>query len=396
VTLDDRIPSAIYSTDLRLLFIVTAVYTSLVGLFRQAANQEADEDVNSGMNFKVNSEFLNHSISGGVSDRIFWNCRDDSRTKYYYEMLYWGLFFSYFLAIVIYFVARVFITGFVANAAWKLTYDRNGNKVRHLEMMANGFKMITQLRRKLHFIKKTERTCKEFETKSEKLISDWNERWSKVVRQCESKRFLYNWLTILYIIPRYETLIMLTIVTFALTSYDIHPLGCLSHIDVFYNETEMSVTLKISQNVINYQKVSAILIVFLFFHWLAVKFIQYLLLPRRWGLLITDFFSMNLPCCNCLQKKCGCACDEKKCCAATCSFPSSLPCVKDNKSHYDGLNGDEVICICWPCKRCVKNSRHIPKSTKDSSVAVSHTCVNELTDGDRVGLVEANTVTVIN
>jgi len=93
VTLDDRIPSAIYSTDLRLLFIVTAVYTSLVGLFRQAANQEADEDVNSGMNFKVNSEFLNHSIFGGVSDWILWNCRVDSRTNYYYKSLYGGLFF---------------------------------------------------------------------------------------------------------------------------------------------------------------------------------------------------------------------------------------------------------------------------------------------------------------
>ena len=60
---------------------------------------------------------------------------------------------------------------------------------------------------------------------------------------------------------------MLAMVTFALTSYDIHPLGCLSHIDVLYNETEMSVKLNILQSVIRYQQISIILIGFLFFHW---------------------------------------------------------------------------------------------------------------------------------
>jgi len=113
LTLGDRIPSVIYSRDMRLVFILVTVYTSLVGHFRQAANQETDEDINGGMNFKVNSEFLNHSIFGGVSDRILWNCRDDSRTNYYYKSLYGGLFFSYFLTIGIYFVARVCISYWV-------------------------------------------------------------------------------------------------------------------------------------------------------------------------------------------------------------------------------------------------------------------------------------------
>ena len=93
LTLGDRIPSVIYSRDMRLVFILVTVYTSLVGHFRQAANQETDEDINGGMNFKVNSEFLNHSIFGGVSDWILWNCRVDSRTNYYYKSLYGGLFF---------------------------------------------------------------------------------------------------------------------------------------------------------------------------------------------------------------------------------------------------------------------------------------------------------------
>ena len=100
-----------------MILILTAVYASLLTQFAQNANQEATRDVYSGMNFKVNSEFTNNSISGGVSDRIFWDCREDSRTNFYYKTLYLGLILSYLVAIVIYFIARLFITGFIANAA---------------------------------------------------------------------------------------------------------------------------------------------------------------------------------------------------------------------------------------------------------------------------------------
>ena len=348
LTIGNHIPSIIYKTDLRLMFVATAVYASLVTQFQQVANQEATGDIGSGRNFKINSEFTNHSIAGGLSDRILWNCRDDSRTKFYYRTLYLGLILSYFSIITIYFVARVVVTGFVANAAWTLIRydDRNKmNKIHHLESMANGFQMINALRRdirrKKDYALRYKQSLEDFRMETEALVAKWNKKWNQLVRGYKDKKFLYNWLTILYIIPRCETLLMLAIITFALTSYDIYPLGCLSHIDVLYNETEMSVTLKVSENIIRYQQASVILIGLLLIIWVIVKIIQYLLLPRRWGLLITKCFSLNLqriwPCLIHLLKECGCSCKEAKCCSVNCS----CPCGKHGNHIYDDDSDDD-------------------------------------------------------
>ena len=344
LTLGDHVPVAVYTTDIRMVLILTIIYVTLVNEFAQNANQEATGDVYSGRNFTVNSEFINNSISGGVSDRILWNCREDSRTSFYYKTLYLGLIISYFTAIVIYFVARVFITGFVANAAWTLTYDSDNRKLHHLELMANGRKMIYQLGRnlqhKMNYAIKTKQSFDDFKAEVEGLATDWNVRWKSLVGEhYKGKKFLYNWLTILYILPRYETLIILAMVTFALTSYDIHPLGCLANIDVIYNEMEKSVTLRVSDGVIRFREASVIMIFLLILHWGTVKFVQYLLLPRRWGMLITNCFSMNLKwtgpyVMNCMLNKCSCSCNKAKCCSVNCS----LPCGENRLHHHDACD----------------------------------------------------------
>lgn len=66
-TLKGYVPSNLYMTDFRLLFVLTAIYTSLITHFRQAGNQETEEDIVSGRLLKINSIWtLNHSVSGGV------------------------------------------------------------------------------------------------------------------------------------------------------------------------------------------------------------------------------------------------------------------------------------------------------------------------------------------
>lgn len=344
LTLGDNIPSDIYATDIRLAIIVTAIYVSLVTQFRQVGNQEAATDITSGMNFKINSEFTNNSISGGISDRVLWNCREGSSTDVYHKTLYAGLLLSYFLTIAIYFVASVMITLFVANAAWTLTY--NQQKGHHLELMANGFKIINQLSR--DFKHKRDRAIgnkqsfDDFKAETKELATEWNENWKNLVGGCKGKKFLYNWLAILYIIPRYESLIMLAIVTFSVTSYDIYPIGCLSHIDVFYDEAEMSVTLYVSESVIIYQRASIVLIGLLFFHWGVVKIVQYLLLPRKWGLLINKCFSLNLQgiklhFINHLLMNCHCGCKETKCCSVNCSLPCEANDIYDPDNQFSSL-----------------------------------------------------------
>ena len=195
--------------------------------------------------------------------------------------------------------------------------------------MANGFRLINELRRDLQRKRDHALSNKQslavFSNEINTLAKNWNKKLDQLNNGCKGKKYLYNWLTILYIIPRYETLIMLTVMTFALTSYDIYPLGCLTYIDVAYNEAEMSVTLKISDNIIRYQQASVVLIGLLLIHWVVLKIIQCLLLPRRWSLLITRCFSLNLqsigPRIIQLLQGCGCACEKAKCCPVNCSFP---------------------------------------------------------------------------
>ena len=123
------IPNNLYTIDFKLLFILTAMYTSLITQFRQAANQEADDDVDSGRLLRINSIWTNHSVSGGVSDRILWNCRSDSETSTYYKTLYLGLIIFYCIVVIVYLFASLIINSMVASAVSKLKVDINGRNL---------------------------------------------------------------------------------------------------------------------------------------------------------------------------------------------------------------------------------------------------------------------------
>ena len=261
------IPNNLYTIDFKLLFILTAMYTSLITQFRQAANQEADDDVDSGRLFKINSVWTNHTVSGGVSDRILWNCRSDSKTSTYYKTLYLGLIIFYCIVVIVYLFASVIINSMVASAVLKLKVntkdnyeakintkdshdtESNTNTKAYLEMVADEVKITYQVREKLKNIKHKLFNLNKIENKEvlQNKISKLNKWYDKLLR-FKKDTHLYNWFTVLYIIPRFETIVMLCILTLTLTSYDIHPIGCLSNIGISYNETEASVTLMISEN----------------------------------------------------------------------------------------------------------------------------------------------------
>ena len=317
------IPDNLYAIDFKLLFILTAMYTSLITQFRQAADQEADEDVDSGRLFRINSVWTNHSVSGGVSDRILWNCRSDSKTCTYYKTLYLGLIILYCIVVIVYLFASVIINSMVASAVSKLkvkiyTSDNRENNnakgsdeidIAYLEMVADEVKITYQVHEKLKYIKHKLFNLNKIEADKEILknkISKLNKWYDKLLRFKRDTHF-YNWFTVLYIIPRFEIIIMLFILTFTLTSYDIHPIGCLSNIRISYNEAEESVTLKISENSMFYKKACIVLIVLLAITWIFLKLFQFSLLPRsKWGLQIDKSDKSN-----CCYYCCCCCCPYK-------------------------------------------------------------------------------------
>ena len=313
------IPNNLYTVDFKLLFILTAMYTSLITQFRQAANQEADDDVDSGRFFKINSVWTNRSVSGGVSDRILWNCRSDSKTSTYYKTLYLGLIIFYCIVVIVYLFASLIINSMVASAVSKLkvntrdnyetrinakdNHEIESNTKSYLEMVADEVKITCQVYEKL---KNIEHSLNKLENKVvlKKKISKINKWYDKLLRFKQDTHF-YNWFTVLYIIPRFETIIMLCILTLTLTSYDIHPIGCLSNIRISYNVTEKSVTLMISESSIFYKKACIMLIILVAIIWIFLKLFQFSLLPRsKWGLRIDKPDKRSYCCCCC----CCCCC----------------------------------------------------------------------------------------
>ena len=307
------IPNNIYTIDYKLLFILTAMYTSLVTQFRQAAHQEADDDVDSGRLFKINSAWANNSVAGGVSDSILWNCRSDSKTSTYYKLLYLGLLILYCIVIIVYLLSSVIINSMIAFAVSKLNIDmgimqktnahgdqetRTITKA-YLDVVANEVKITAQLRERLKFLERKMHMQQKPDNKEalRKKISKLKRYYEKLFKFKEGKHF-YNWFTVLYIIPRFQTLIMLSIITLTLTSYDIHPIGCLLHIEVSYDETEESVTLGISENSILYKEGCIVLIFLLAVSWIFLKIFQFSLLPRsKWGLQIKKSRQRKGCCC---------------------------------------------------------------------------------------------------
>ena len=289
------------------------MYTSLVTQFRQAASQQADDDVDSGKLFRINSIWPNNSISGGVSDRVLWNCRSDSKTSTYYKTLYLGLIILYGTVVIVYLLASVIINSMVASAVSKLKINVKGNRKYtqtsamksheaesntkpYLELVAKEVKIAYRARKKL---RKLERKLISLHSKDllKNKISELN-KWYNNLLELKRNSYFYNWFTLLYIIPRFQTIVMLCVLTFTLTSYDIHPIGCLSNISISYNETEASVTLIISENSVRYKKICIFLIILLAFIWIILKVLQYSLLPRsKWGLRIKKSDRRNEGCC---------------------------------------------------------------------------------------------------
>jgi len=167
-------------------------------------------------------------------------------------------------------------------------------KVFYLEVVSTEIKKSYQLREKIKELKY--KSLQEENIESLKDEISGIENWLKQICNFEENERFYNLFTILYIIPRFETMIMLCILSLSLTSYDIHPIGCLSPIGVSYNETYSSVTLVISESVILYQKISMGLIILLAITWFLLKLFQFSLLPRfKWGIQI-----QSKPCfCTC-------------------------------------------------------------------------------------------------
>ena len=130
--------SGYFLIDIRVTFIMTYVYITVINLISTTANNEANQDTESPLLFNVTSrpEHTNVTVNS-IDDATLWSCREHSPTSSYYVTLYWMLLATLSLTLLFYSVSKSFalwsINGLNSlNDIWHMAegYDTFGNLVR--------------------------------------------------------------------------------------------------------------------------------------------------------------------------------------------------------------------------------------------------------------------------
>lgn len=95
--------------DIKIFFIVTYVYITVVNLISTTANNEANQDVEGPTRFNVTSR-PEHTdvIVKYVDDAVLWKCREHSLTSSYYVTMYWMLLAMLLITLSSYSVSKWF------------------------------------------------------------------------------------------------------------------------------------------------------------------------------------------------------------------------------------------------------------------------------------------------
>ena len=83
--------------DIKVVYIISYAFISIINLISSTANIEATEDRQSTLQFAITS--TNSGYVTEISDAVLWNCRDHSASAYYYKFLYWLLLISLALTV---------------------------------------------------------------------------------------------------------------------------------------------------------------------------------------------------------------------------------------------------------------------------------------------------------
>lgn len=234
--------------DLKVVYIITYAYISIVNLISSTANSEATDDKQSMMPFDVSEEYTNVTVSD-INDAILWNCRDRSLSIFYYRSLYFMALIALAAALIGFCTTKIFTSCGICisspkyglNMLWQiavLQYVNNKMDTNNLEEKNEVLKML-----------------------NDEIPEGAYEGALKTMR-CK--------MIILWILPFLLILIMAS----SYLTYDVHPLACLalsSQESIEYEGTK--VTIKVPYGLFIYQTVAAFFSllfigVFLFFAYL--------------------------------------------------------------------------------------------------------------------------------
>lgn len=225
--------------DIKIIFIITYVYISVVNLISTTANNEANQDVQSPVHFNLTSR-PEHTdvIVSYIDDAVLWNCREYSLTSSYYVTLYWMLIAVFIATLLFYSVSKCF-------ALWNIA---SWNSLTDLWYMA----IMKQLKATME---------------KASYSSDGAVRLAKRYRDLLSKEIperVYDDMKKLSIVkrrkstPYWSLIVLVSALAFGALSYDLHPLSCISGIpenSINYDDTTETVELRFPGSMITFRRV---------------------------------------------------------------------------------------------------------------------------------------------
>ena len=323
-TLDEKYTWTIYFlVDLKIVYIITYAYITIVNLISSTANSEATSDAGGTMlfNVTVSPEHRNVGVDS-ISDAILWNCRRESMTNYYYRFLYWMLIIAMSAALfgflVTKFIALITVScNCTCGSFNKYRYDLtklwhiailkqlkertkpnseppqsatgNENPSEHDEEndhLKDGAKPNSPSPQSAtgnenpseHGEEKNNHTQPDhskslkFDLKEYQPLLD--EDVTKVQGVCISSRTNYCRLAL----PGILLFLSVTIMGLSYLSYDLHPLACIRQSEeefIKYNATSKRVELKFSDALTDFQKAVGIIVFVLSVLFLALALLFY-------------------------------------------------------------------------------------------------------------------------
>ena len=266
--LDERYSWTIhFLIDLKVVYIITYAYITIVNLISSTANSEATSDANGMSLFNVtsSSEYTNVEVDS-ISDAILWNCRRQSVTNRYYRFLYWALIMAMSAALLGFLVTK-FIALITVSCNCKNFNKYELTKLWHIAVLEELKDRIKSPSKQLNF-----------------PLKNYQVLINKGVRQGipESlKTRSRNYCRL--VIPGILLWFCVVILGLSYLSYDLHPLACVSQPKeelIKYNSTTKRVELEFPDKLASFQKDIGITVLILILFYLFFAYLFYRLTEK--------------------------------------------------------------------------------------------------------------------
>ena len=218
--------------DIKVVYIISTAYISIVNLISSTANIEATDDKHTDAEFQISSTQRGYVTN--ISDAVLWNCRPHSVSNYYYKFLYWMLLTGLIVGVSGFFVAKL-IT--LINIEF-VSPEYGLKKLWHIAVIQNSKGKSLDESEQDKILKKVKDSC---------------------VNHCRR------------IIPFFTLFFLVAGLFIAYLSYDLHPLACIrgqkdTSIEYYteenseVNRTEGRVEINLSRRLRNFQIAAGITI----------------------------------------------------------------------------------------------------------------------------------------